>query len=290
MSRLLSRRRLVVLTAAGVAAAAVATGVAIANVTPPTLPPLTTPVPAPTPQGKAAPNPPSSPPRPAYVVSPSFAGRALHWTQTRYGFSPGTPDSANGKPVKGEIWVRVGDDGLPVEVHGRYALADGTFYQEIVQNRSTDTVILNPIDAAATKAGCRMQGTSSAESLRSMLPLFVDEGGLARYGFAPVAGATAQAPAALRPPGLAPTAVYAHEAMPRAWEQRCLIQGVTTLERLEVGAGGRIQMAKTVSTDTTGLVLGESSTVYGEIEEYDAAVVPASVFALSQKGKEVCGA
>ena len=255
-------------------------------------PPLPPPTPTPAPPGKAAPPDSFKPPgsvRPPYLVERNFAGRAIHWTQKSYSFAPNTPDSANGQEVLGDLWVRFGADGQPTNVHARYTLPDGSLHQEIVQDGSQETIIFAPADAPS-KAGCRAAAPSSPARMRDSRPPFVDEAALPAAGFLRAGGLTAQPPVTRPLPGVRPALVHPSDPVANGWETKTVSSGITLASRFEVGSQGRLLAARTWRTDSTGLVLGETRAVYGPLEEYESAVVPSDVFALSAQAGELCRA
>lgn len=291
MLRAFTKRRLATAAAGGVLVVLLAAGGAAARTAFAPPPPAATPEPAAGAAGKPA-QPSFVPPgagRPGFFVQRNFAGRTLHWVQRGYSFNPGTPDPANGKEVSTEVWVRVGTDGLPTDLHVLYTFADGSFQQEIVQDRNQETVVFNPVNAPTPGPSCRAVWPSSLESLRYALPPFVEESALGGAGFARAGTTSLQLPATASLPGVKPVAVHVAGAM-NGWEKKTVADGVTATARFDVGADGRVLATREWRTDNAGVVLGEARTTYGTLEEYDATAVPTTVFALSAQAGGVCRA
>jgi hypothetical protein len=109
-------------------------------------------------------------------------------------------DPQNGQVV-GDIWERIGADGLPTLVMARYAFADGRLDQATLITRTTTTSVYGPAYAAVrhppsappNPRWCVVQGplifrgsdsqAAYTNYLTGLLPSFVDEEVLAHFGF-----------------------------------------------------------------------------------------------------------
>ncbi len=254
-------------------------------VTPP--PPGTTPIPEASiePLGQRLPS--------YFVTVPSFAGKVLHWTRIDYSYNTTSLDPANGQPVTGEIWEQVGDDGIPIKVHGRYIRPNGTFHQETVQTRDEITTVMGagypkPPPSIKTPRCSASPWRRSPDAMRGLLPPFVDEGMLPQSGFRMSGGLTKQLPTTMSLAGVKPILTYGPDTSARRWVSRQTENGLTNLKASEVGAQGRVLVAQALLINPAGQVINETWAAYGSLEVYDPVSVPASVFNLSQQAQEEC--
>ncbi len=261
---------------------------------PPTPPPVTPPPPGVTPARQEAVEPPESK-VPSYIMSgPSFAGKVLHWTQVDYSYISTNLDPANGQPVTGEIWVQVGDDGIPIKFHNLYRRQEGTFHQESLQTRDAITVVMGegyPKPPPQIKPPPRCTTSPwhrSADVWRSLLPLFADDAALARYGFTQNGGLTKQLPSTVSLPGVKPIVTYGSDNNVRRWLLRESADGLMNLKAVELGAYGRVVASEARLVTPKGDSVNETWAAYGILEVYDPISVPGSVFILSQQAQEVC--
>lgn len=234
--------------------------------------------------------PPPATERAAFVVTPpSLVGKVLHWTPTEYHYAARSPDPGNGRAVTGDIWVQMGPDGVPTLFHGRYTYADGSFRQEIVQTPHAESVTFETAMVPTTPVGradCTQRAGSTPDRMRGLVPQFIDETALPRFGFRATGGGPPAKPLPVTTsvPGVAPRLIYDGGTI-RRWEERLAGTGGTgEMLTLEIGTEGRLRVRLSQLVDAQGQVVNEDWTAYGPLEVYDAGAIPASVFALSQEG------
>lgn len=136
------------------------------------------------------PNPPQAPA--ISGVWPDFAGQVLHWQNYTYSFQPGSPDSANGKEIRGEIWLRVGPDNRPIALRGTFANPDGSFHQDYLYVNGRGIVVYDqPVKIPGEDLGeatCRHESALDDEAFSRLVdtgePTFVDYSLVKAAGFA----------------------------------------------------------------------------------------------------------
>ncbi len=223
-----------------------------------------------------------------FVRVPSFTGKILHWTQISYSYEKSSSSPTNGQPLTGQTWVLVSDDGFPSKFHNQYTSSNGTLDQESLQIGDSITVVMG---ANYPKPPTRCNPSPrrlSPDAARSLLPTFVDEGTLSRFGFTRSGGLTKQLPTTESLPGTKPLMVYGPDITARRWELVQSRNGMINIQALEIGAFGRVLVGQAQLLNAKGEVENETRFTFGALEVYDPASVPATVFTLSQKALEAC--
>lgn len=223
----------------------------------------------------------------------SFTGKVLHWTNFEYSYSTSNPDPANGRVVFGEIWERLGNDGLMVKRRSRSTFPNGTFHQESVQTRDAIIVVMSagypkPPSSIKTPRCAPSAWHLSPEAARALLPPFADEGMLPQSSFRMSGGLTKQLPTTVSLAGVKPILTYGPDTNGRRWVLRDSTNGMSNLKALEIGLQGRVLVAQAQLTDPQGAIVNETWQAYGPLEVYDSVSVPESVFNLSQQAQEEC--
>jgi hypothetical protein len=221
-----------------------------------------------------------------FVTTPAFSGRALHWTNIGYNLTLTSQDPANGKPVNGEIWARVGEDGSPMLIHERFTL-DGAFHQEILQTPNAITTIMGtgyPKSPPTASRDCTTRGNFSIPPIK----LFIDEAKLPQFGFSLNGGLTKQLPRTPSLPGVKSLSIFDSATDAHRWITQQTENGTTILRALEVGTRGRLLAWQTKRIDANGRLINETWGAYGPLEIYAAADVPTSVLSISKDVQESC--
>ncbi|TAH49974.1 MAG: hypothetical protein EYC68_15485 [Chloroflexota bacterium] len=231
--------------------------------------------------------------RPVYfVVGPSFARKILHWTKTDYSYSLNSLDPANGKPVQVEIWTRVGTNGIPTTTHAISTLPDGTFLQEVLQSPEETILILNnqyPVTSPDGLKRCKQHLPAYPDWMRQqVLPPFVDEAALKRFGFQKSREPHPELPTTVPLAGIQPLRAFGQGSKSQAWMLQQLENNKRNTKTLWVGADGRVLASQGRLTNKEGNVINEASSTYGSLEVYEASSVPPDTFAISQQALEEC--
>lgn len=260
----------------------------------PTPPPVTPPWPGSTPIPNDVIYGPSNQKPPDYLVTkPSFAGKVLHWTQTSYAYTTQSPDPANGRPVHVDIWMQIGDDGIPVIARTVSTFPDGTLHQANLYTSDTATLVVGPDYHAVSPtdlAECTINGTSyPVEIRRYLLSPFVDESLLSQFGFnRESTGSATQLPSTESLPETKPLEIYGRDTLITRWVARESLGESTNLKVLELGESGRVLFSQAQLTDVEGAIVNETWTAYGPLEIYDPVSVPTSAFGLNKQILESC--
>jgi len=227
------------------------------------------------------------------VAAPTaIAGKILHWTQVTQNSTPTSPDPSNGKARNSEVWVQIGQDNVPTQLHARTTLVDGTFLQEIVATTSRQSVYLSAAYSPSSAkpppvtSPCPLPKPSSGQFLSERLPLFADQGMLPSLGFQATAG-TQQLPTTPPLAGAKPSASYQANPAAPIWTHSVNGSGSSHLDEVQVDNSGRVQMVHSRTVDTTGHV-NETKMSYGNLDVYEPSAVPQSVFNPSQGALESC--
>lgn len=257
-----------------------------------TPPPVSPPPPGTTPIAEPSVEPPDRKLPTWLVTGPSFAGKALHWTQTNYSFQVTGPDPANGQSVRADIWVQVGADGIPVNLHAIWTLPDHSLHQEVVGS-GTGTIFIwgakYQRDWPGGKRMCRQQSPAYPDwLLRGLLPPFADEAGLARSGYRKMAGLTMELPTTSHLASIQPIATYPAGSTSQAWVLQESNNGTTDTKTVVVGANSRVLLLQGQITDVEGKVINETRSVHGSLEVYDPSSLPPTTFTLSQLALDAC--
>lgn len=223
---------------------------------------------------------------PDWLARPSFAGKVLHWTQTVYSYTSGGTDPANGRAVNGDIWVKVGSDGIPTFIHARYTLADGTVLQEFTQTQTTTTFHFSAAYHRANSCTIDNQADSTG-NLLSALPLFVKESLLPSNGYVP-AQKVIQHPYPLTPSlaGATPLQTYSSGASVHPWlSSEQLNSGMKHTYAIDVNTDGRVVATEVHLFDAKGVLVQDNWHTYGQLQVYSNISVPKSATTfLDQKG------
>jgi hypothetical protein len=205
----------------------------------------------------------------AAVIDPVWdPDSVLHWTLATYDFSRDSIDANNGSALTGEAWVRIGDEGTPVEFIGRYATEDGTVVQAIHQTTESQTVAFaEPVPSGHPDGGrqCVVEMPSASQELEAVLPTFIDAEVLRADGFA---ASSADAPArvaGLVPPGGDQIVAFS----------RFLVGTGADLEQIIRigGADGRLATWHSVQR-SGGIVTAEHIESYGAVSVLPGAAMP----------------
>ncbi|CCF85071.1 hypothetical protein [Nitrolancea hollandica] len=258
---------------------------AVSVPSPPPLPPAgATPTKRVVPPGSVAP--------PGLIVHPpEIAGKIVHWSQSSYMFRTGIRDSANGRILTLDIWERIGDDGLPIAFQAVSTLPNGTFHQANIRVPGAYATIWGPNDPMVTRSsGCAGVVTQTHDDSRPLgaPPRFVDETVVKALGYHREGGLTTELPVTPVLDGVQPSLRYGPEDTARRWVKVESADGITTWEAVEIGTHGRVLASKLRRVDAISGTVDEHWTVYGPVDVYDPALVPASVFALTQHILEHC--
>lgn len=252
--------------------------------------PLPLPSPGATPTKRVAP--PGSVAPPSLIINPpAIAGKIVHWKQSSYMFITGNRGAANGQILTLDVWERIGDDGQPIALQAVSTLPNGTFHQANISVPGAYATIWGPNNPLATRssdcAGVVTRTEDDAAPFGSP-PRFVDETVVEALGFHREGDLTTELP--ITPPleGVQPSLRYGPEDTARRWVKVESVNGMTTWEAVEIGAHGRVLASKIRSVDTVSGTVNEHWTVYGPVDVYDPALVPASVFALTRYILEHC--
>ncbi|MBI4674876.1 MAG: hypothetical protein HY741_24815 [Chloroflexi bacterium] len=238
----------------------------------------------------------SSPPQqtvPDYMLTdPLLAGKVITWTESKYSFLKNGADPANGQSVRVESWVKVGSDGIPTRAHILSLFEDGAFHQEILVSPDATTIIFGsnyPDVSSGAKTGCRQNWPAySPEMRKSLLPSFIDEKKLSRFGFAPADLPTPNYPKSSSLVNANPEKTLESGKTVRGWQMRQTSDGITNIEKVLIGERGRVLALETNRTDNTGQVIAENKSVFSSIRIYMTKTIPEKVFSLSDQAHEVC--
>jgi hypothetical protein len=228
-----------------------------------------------------------------------FASKVLHWVQNDYSQTPGIPDPANGKIVRGNIWELVDATGTPSEFVGIYTLPDGSFHQEMIKTASGMTVVYGSdynklnIPGRIGTGGNRCNETPQtlgAAQLQALLPPFV---AMAVPSGAKV-GSPHIAPFAPLPTtpllqGISPVQIYGADRMLTQWTQQVTQPGGFTVQNVfESGSSNRLEAVRSQQLSATGTIVGETWTTYGALQIYPVTSASTAVFSSAKQVMEGC--
>ncbi len=230
------------------------------------------------------PNPPQAPA--ISGVWPDFTGQVLHWQNYSYSFQPGSPDSANGEEIRGDIWVQVGPDNRPIALRGTFARPDGSFHQDYLYANGRGIVVYDqPVEIPGEDLGqltCRQESALDDETFRRLVdtgePAFVDYGRVASAGFVRADTEPAESPP-LEPAGfgVAPQRVLGDSVgVDEVWSKQSTPEsGGTLIDSLQIDAGGRLVAEVHTGHGPDGSELFTLRRAFTEVEVFsgqDAAV------------------
>ncbi len=223
-----------------------------------------------------------------FAVNPAFSNKVLHWTQTTFHYTSPSQDPTNGQSMTGDIWVSVGNDGIPNLIHVRYTSMTGVFLQESIQTRDMATIIFG---SGYPNAGCQVVHQQFSQSqLLSALPSFVQGNALSSTSFLKGGGLTHALPITKPLVGITPVKSYAAGTNTLQRElHRAFTSGQTDIQSLTVNADdSRVLMQEVKLFDTTGKIVQDNWHAYGTLFVYNATTVPTTVYA--QQVQEGCHA
>lgn len=224
------------------------------------------------------------------IASPSFARGVLHWTQTAYSYVSTSPDPANGKTVTADIWVHVGKDGIPKQVHATMTLPTGELWQETLTRGTRVTTRLGKVYAADPVLGrryCKQELDEQEADLVNYLPSYIDTTKLKRDGFSLTNKQSRTLPPTTSLSGVAPAQVISDSSWNR-WQRTKDINNMSQTDVMDIGKGGRVIFAQGKLTHPNGKVISETWSEYGDIQVYEERLIPNSVFDFSTQALEEC--
>lgn len=225
---------------------------------------------------EVGPNPPATPS--ISGARPDFTGQVLHWQNYSYSFEPGGPDSANGREIRGEIWVRVGPDNKPLALRGTFAHPDGSFHQDYLYVDGRGIVVYDePIEIPGEdlQGSCRQESVLDDKTFSRLVdtgePTFVDDSLIKSAGFVRADTEPADFPP-LEPAGLGapPQAVIGDSVgVDDVWsKQSALESGGTLTDSLQVDAGGRLVAEVHTGRGPDGSELFTYRRTFSEVEVF----------------------
>ena len=216
--------------------------------------------------------------QPSWLVKPQFANKVLHWGQTATSYTVDSTGTLQGQTLTGDIWMKVGSDGLPILTHVRYTQPDGALAQEIVQTRTTETDFFG---VGYPSSRCQTSPhTASVQDLRAALPSFVNTAQFPAAGYQQVSVSNQHAiPATTRLPGIQPVQTYALTTIVQSWQ----LQGVFSSQMKDTlivsfGKDQRVLMQEVQLFDSHGKMIQKNWHTYGPLQVYTLTTVPANVF------------
>jgi hypothetical protein len=200
---------------------------------------------------------------------------------------------ADGKVIRGETWLAIGNDGAPLRFYGRYTLPDGSIYEERYQTALQNIVVL------FGEGRCHNWPGSSL-GMRDLIPPFVDVRQLEREGFVFLG----QAPLTLDLSGSDRNrdlslpqieAAYSSGSQGQVERWQIRLDGfspeggrLTRTNLLEIGEDAVLLYSSSTLVDGEGRVLSEEYFARGPVEAYNASSVPEAVWSFSQQAEELC--
>lgn len=223
---------------------------------------------------------------PAWLAKPRFANVVLHWTQIVANYSLDSSGSMSGQQLTGDIWVAVGSDGLPTQIHVRYAQDDGTVVQEIIQTRSTETDLFG---SGSGNLQCRTAPhLLSTQDLQVALPPFVNSANLPASDYQQIKGAVSHPhpSTSMALAGVTPSHVYASGIVTQTWQLHATHGSMNDNEIVSFGADSRILAHEVQLFDGQGKMIQRNWHSYGALQVYTS--VPAKVFSFSTQSSASC--
>ena len=278
---------------AAAAAAAIAAGALVVVFAAPGAPASSPPTPPADPAAVAHPTTSRGPgwEAPPYVTQLKIAGPAvLHWETATDNANPQSIDAFEGKKVFGDLWLEVDASGIPVKYAAQFTLQDGTPVQQIYEDASTTTVVMDrpqrglPIGVPA--ASCTISNTpTDSGTIEKLLPSVIAPSALLAVGDTVVPAPTVELPSPAPIPNAEPRATF--PAAPATGLQLVSPSGSggshVSQTFIETSTH-RVVGVDNVTRDATGNVVSEYSNESGPIEVYTTPDVPASVFAMPSEG------
>lgn len=228
-----------------------------------------------------------------------FASKVLHWVENDYSQTPGNPDPANGKTVRGDIWELVDATGTVSQFVGIYTLPDGSFHQEVIETANGLTVVYGSdynklkapgtIDSAGNRCNAIAQPVDAARR-QSLLPPFV---GMAMPAGAKV-GSSHSAPLAPVPTtpmlqGMPPVQTYGAASVLTQWTQQVTQPGGFTVHNVfESDSSNRLEAVRSQQFNAAGTIVSETWTTYGALQIYPVTSASTTVFSSAQQVMEEC--
>jgi hypothetical protein len=214
-------------------------------------------------------------------------GRAIHFIQMETSYIQGSHNLADGRTVRGDIWELISPAGQLLAFHGVYTSPDGkTFYQEIFENASVNTVIIGKATPGLsstwmTMHHCLLQLKPSLNS--SLLPSFADSAKLGTEGFQHTTGTL------LQPSLNSATLSNVSPALTLNGSQSVQIWTKTTTraastiqtQQITVDSQGRVRVASN-ALHRNGTLISSDQTTFSTLYAYNPSQIPASIFAQPQ--------
>lgn len=220
---------------------------------------------------------------------PDFSNKVLHWQSYSYSFDPGSPDSANGQEIVGDIWVKVGPNNKPIASRGTFRFADGSFHQEYLYVDGREIIVFDrpmlPPDAPVQPPNaCRQESALDAGTFDKRVdagePFYVDRPKMAAAGFEPTAAAPTDIPALERAdlPGKAESVLGTTTAT-EVWVKEAAGEGDTVrVTVLELDDSGYLRVDQTYERASDGSEVTRYRSVKTAIEVFPSEEVPTSRF------------
>lgn len=224
------------------------------------------------------------------AARPDFSNKVLYWQTYSYSFDPGSPDSANGQEIVGDIWVKVGPNNKPVASRGTFRFADGSFHQEYLYVDGREIIIFDrsmlPPDAPVQPPNaCRQESTLDAATFDKGVdtgePFYVERGKMAAAGFEPAAAAPTDIPALKRADlPVEAESVLGSAAARDVWRKQTADEGDTVrVTVLEMDSdSGYLRVDWTYERAADGSEITRYRSVKTAIEVFPSEDVPASLF------------
>lgn len=233
--------------------------------------------------------------RPLWLTM-SYIGRKHHLNKP-----PNLLDPANGQVVTTDVWVIVGNSGIPLQMHLRSTLPNGSLHQEILQTAQQQTIVFGQdylqagLFQSLPSAPCavmQVARTSDSAQMARLLPRIAKDSLLTDEGYAAMHGApTLSLPTTTRVSDVTPDVTGSSPTSITHWSsQRAIGDALREYTFIDAEADGRIVGERIWYLDGSGATTYNHWNAMGRVDVYSKQLLPSSLLQIPAAELAECSA